>query len=860
MVSCRNIASCHKLCYLSPTRQALRRSQLENLDELAQTSIHKRYCTSSPSKNNTAKKPEIKSMPNNLTDLVTKTNNVSWPSLQNISLLALRCDAAGVSVDQVEDFFCRSLRKKSKDKDKDKSKERPNHFYSKVVFDRWDSGKRDKSLAGFLDYFKKNLVDDTTRIGMPIKRAEYVMAVWRLGLILEKCHNEGLVEDLARIEECGAEILDRDPILATMAGLARLSREDMADGLAENVAPHLARAVPQLLKIEEKVVPHLVKEVTKVKEVATKASSLPSLLLHTQVARVVDRLIAFPNVSPHAEVRLQLIKARGTWSQGVYSVSLDALSAATTSFICLAIPSLESDLEQTEDFLASCLPFVSTWHHLATAAMQHKLGPALDYLLAIAEVSGRREGGGLGSLPTYALWLAAREQGNWGVFEQLEPRLPAKLRSDKFERIFTVKSMTEETKNFFATDHVKRILTEKFVISNTAEAVQKSPEIEEEASAGGQKCENAQTEASEPLKETSNASEAQSLNVYEGNLAQSMMDPPPDDDRSEAINIQLLEIGILELVAAGKVQELIDMIQESAALGRLPTTDAIQATVGLLESQSDLKSLGQIYRALPPSSQRSTVFESRSKLQLFKVSSLWEAGKRLEAWIRMVEHYKASCEAAIRGEICEETGSTAMASCLRYCRAYIESSVLAMDDPQILKAMRAGAEAVAGSQRDPSLLLILWEAYFFAPTFQGQQEANQLQSELPWLLNCVQVEQVLARCRKYEKELFFRNFLEASLRLSPDSENEESVLAATILKSRTFEEMLAYQVRGYNLKGAQETLATAQSLGVQLSADYHELYLDLEKEVAADFGQKPVKATLNWLRKAFTPLGKEGGK
>ena len=309
---------------------------------------------------------------------------------------------------------------------------------------------------------------------------------------------------------------------------------------------------------------------------------------------MVDRLIAFPNVSPHAEVRLQLIKARGTWSQGVYSVSLDALSAATTSFICLAIPSLESDLEQTEDFLASCLPFVSTWHHLATAAMQHKLGPALDYLLAIAEVSGRREGGGLGSLPTYALWLAAREQGNWGVFEQLEHRLPGKLRSDKFERIFTVKSMTEETKNFFATDHVKRLLTEKFVISNT-EAVQNSPEIEEEASVGDQKCENAQTEASEPLKETSDASkpEVQSQNMYEENLAQSRMNPLPDDHRSEAINIQLLEIGILELVAAGKVQEvgchklvfsekypfplqLIDMIQESAALGRLPTKDAIQ--------------------------------------------------------------------------------------------------------------------------------------------------------------------------------------------------------------------------------------------------------------------------------------------
>ena len=62
---------------------------------------------------------------------------------------------------------------------------------------------------------------------MPIKRAEYVMAVWRLGLILEKCHSEGLAGDLARIEECGIELLERDPILAIMAGLARLSQEEL---------------------------------------------------------------------------------------------------------------------------------------------------------------------------------------------------------------------------------------------------------------------------------------------------------------------------------------------------------------------------------------------------------------------------------------------------------------------------------------------------------------------------------------------------------------------------------------------------------------------------------------------------------
>jgi len=447
------------------------------------------------------------------------------------------------------------------------------------------------------------------------------------------------------------------------------------------------------------------------------------------------------------------------------------------------------------------------------------------------------------------------EQGDWGIFEQLEPRLPAKLRSDKFERIFSVKSMTDETKNFFATEHVKRLLTEKVVVAN-AEPVQNSLENDAEApneiyaEALNENDAEAPNEADNTLIEAEENQSARVVNVQQ------------DDPRSEAINVQLLEIGILELVAAGKVQEVVEIIQDSAAFGRLPTVDATQATVGLLESLSDIKSLGQLYRALPHSSpQKSLVFESRSKLQLNKVSKLWEAkGKRLEAWVRLVEHYKASCEATVKGEISQQSGGTVLASCLLYCRALVESSILSMDDPQMLKAMRSGAEAVAGTLRDPSLLVILWEAYFFAPTFKEQQEAHKLQSELPWLLNCVQVEQVITRCRKYEKELFFRNLLEASLRQSPDSDNQEVALAATILKSRSFEELLAYQVRGYNLRGAQETLATAQSLGVQLSADYHELYIDLEKEVATDFGKKPIKATLNWLKQAFTPLEKEGGK
>ena len=162
--------------------------------------------------------------------------------------------------------------------------------------------------------------------------------------------------------------------------------------------------------------------------------------------------------------------------------------------------------------------------------------------MAIAEVSGRREGGGLGSLPTYALWLAAKEQGDWGIFEQLEPRLPAKLRSDKFERIFSVKTMTEETKNFFATEHVKRLLTEKVVVANAEPAKNENDEALTDFES--QETPNPSSTVSEDQSQCKAVENQRVVNVHR------------DDPRSEAINVQLLEIGILELVAAGKVQEV----------------------------------------------------------------------------------------------------------------------------------------------------------------------------------------------------------------------------------------------------------------------------------------------------------------
>ena len=51
-------------------------------------------------------------------------------NFEPFEIINFRCDAAGVTVEQVEDFFCRNFRKKNKKENL--GKERPNHFYSKV--------------------------------------------------------------------------------------------------------------------------------------------------------------------------------------------------------------------------------------------------------------------------------------------------------------------------------------------------------------------------------------------------------------------------------------------------------------------------------------------------------------------------------------------------------------------------------------------------------------------------------------------------------------------------------------------------------------------------------------------------------
>ena len=100
-----NMVNYQNFCSLPVTRQATRNGNLQELIKFHQSLMIVRSCTSktsagdesknatsnSKASNQASKLPEIKSMPSGLTDLVTKTSEAGWPSLQNISLLALRC-------------------------------------------------------------------------------------------------------------------------------------------------------------------------------------------------------------------------------------------------------------------------------------------------------------------------------------------------------------------------------------------------------------------------------------------------------------------------------------------------------------------------------------------------------------------------------------------------------------------------------------------------------------------------------------------------------------------------------------------------------------------------------------------------
>ena len=151
----------------------------------------------------TGNKPESKeeekkihAMPKSLTNLITDTRVDGWPGLSNLSLLASKCNLAGVNIDQVESYLVTHFRSKSAKKNQ---KQEPN-FFSKHALKMYFSDDKVEAVDKFLQYFENNVYKQHEKMKMPIKRLEYTIAMWRLALMIEDCILDDHTETLKLIE------------------------------------------------------------------------------------------------------------------------------------------------------------------------------------------------------------------------------------------------------------------------------------------------------------------------------------------------------------------------------------------------------------------------------------------------------------------------------------------------------------------------------------------------------------------------------------------------------------------------------------------------------------------------------------
>ena len=594
---------------------------------------------------------------------------------------------------QVEEFlasYCRGSKNK-----------RDTWFYSKIVYDRWMAGKRDKSMMSLLTYYRTNVLEGG-QTDLPIKRAEYCLALWRLAAMAQHCLEKGEEQELAIMERFAVRIRSLDPALSVVLAMLKLAYSK------------------EKVEVEASLVPMVVEQVVKAGQEIPQAPhpSWPPVLLHSCLPKVVDRLLALPSLPPHQPVLLLLAKSRTTWAQGSYSTALDCLHAATTAFLLLA-----RDTGELEPAILSCsLPLVTAWHTAATVAVQQKLGPVLDYMLALAEVAARGEGSTLGLLPSYLLLLAAREQrGQEDLVRNLEDRLPPGVREEKLERSFQMAGMPEERRAEVVGRYVGRLLRERQVVLAPAPTI---------------------TNATAPSTAPTSDSSEQFANVAEEDKAEfeETASPESEIEVTEELQQQVLDIAVLELVAGGQTPELVQLLLSSLPL--LPPLPALAAMADMLEQKQELGSLEKLCQSLPQGGrEHGLVFAARSRLHLKAISEEREKEGGLVAWVRLVELYGSVRRAMAMRDLEQEAGTGVLLSCLKHARLHAELGVLKVDQ-EMLQALRIGGEAVAADHRDPALLVLLWEALFFAPNFEEQKQSETMVTELPWLVLSLPVEQV----------------------------------------------------------------------------------------------------------------------
>eukprot|EP00090_Calanus_glacialis_P002981 TRINITY_DN12171_c0_g1_i1.p1 TRINITY_DN12171_c0_g1~~TRINITY_DN12171_c0_g1_i1.p1 ORF type:complete len:800 (-),score=231.13 TRINITY_DN12171_c0_g1_i1:15-2414(-) len=730
--------------------------------------------------NKTPEPKKIQAMPPQLTKLIADSRGGGWPSLSNMSLLAQKCNLAGVSIDQVEEFLLAHFRSKSKKKAVGKKRE-PN-FYSKHLLEKWQNNSKADDLEKFLKYLEENIYSQSDKIKLPVKRLEYCMAMWRLAAIIELCYNNS-DEALKDIEVLADKVAAEDDTIKLILILSRLSYQKH---FQDSDLPHLTRLI----------------EIIGVKKDTPKSPSslMPNLVLFVDLPQQLETLLSL-NLEPEDRIRLQLSNCQACWKMSNFSASLDNLSAATEGFLDLSQSALATTSAE-ESFLSLTLPLVEVWREVVLTASQQSLTPAMDYMLTVSEMSAKR-GTNLSLLPGYVMWLALKASpANKDLAAKLETRVTSRLRGGKFERCFIVEGMTQETKQFFVKDFVRRLLldTVSVPIGTVYEEQEQVPANAEE------------------ISPSAPAVEAKS-------------------DLPSGISQQLLDISVMELASAKKVPEMIDMVMTEVRQGILPSAQTVEAVIQLLCDIGDLYNLDQLKRILPENSaEQESIYLATGKIKLRSVNSSWESGKKLESWIKLVEFYRETWSHKAKGSIQLQTGDTLIQKCYNYAKLYVEEAVLNSNN-QLLPAIQAGSLKVATDFGDLALLLVYWEALFFGPQFEQQQVAETLLDKLPQLVDHIKIDLVLARCHRYRTESNYRRLMEIVLKHQ----------VPPYTQSRVFEELLASQTRSCNIAGANETIKCAKSLDIKITADYLQDYLSAKQEVEAKAQSSVINKVKNFI-------------
>jgi len=541
--------------------------------------------------------------------------------------------------------------------------------------------------------------------------------------------------------------------------------------------------------------------------VKSSSPGLPNLLVLSSTQSLAVDIMLKTELTSRDRIRLLLAKSSLCWRQKEFSSSLECLSSATEMFLTQVRQLADvGDLDSLEQLLQStALSVVDCWQEVGHRA---PAGPARDYLLALAEMFSKQFPGPLGLFPSYTLWLAAKE-----VKSELEGILDtvvksdARLKGEKFERCFLVKGMTDETKSFFVTDFIRRLAFDS--TSSQSDSLPTSIPALVTATAETPVVKSSSQLSGSPPTEHGSISE-QLLET--GNISE-----------------QLLDITILELVSTKKVMEVVDLVLSENRKGQLPSMTALEALSQLLIDEGDLTHLDSLHRSLPPScQQRELTYMGLGRVRLNTIYRGWEKGKKLISWVRLVELYRSTCVDQSSGEIPLQTGEKVLSSAARHIKLCIEETILTeSEDVQgqdLMKAIKVGVSRIMTEHGDPKPLLALWEALFFAPAWDRQQEADSLLLEIPALVPALKIDLVLARAARYKAEDNYRRLIEICLKYETPA----------YIKSRVFEELLALQTRSYNLGGGSQTIKTAKSLDIRITADYLQAYLDLKQEVELD--------------------------